>query len=90
VPQHLEADFSELGIGDTLRLSQIAVPDGVRLLDDPDETVLASVQLAREEVVEEPEEGEEAEEGAEPEAGEEGAEPEAAAGESGGEPETEE
>jgi large subunit ribosomal protein L25 len=90
VPQHLEADVSELGIGDTLRLSQIAVPDGVRLLDDPDETVLASVQLAREEVVEEPEEGEEAEEGAEPEAGEEGAEPAAAAEKSGGEPEAEE
>jgi large subunit ribosomal protein L25 len=87
VPQHLEADVSELGIGDTLRLAQIAVPDGVRLLDDPEETVIASVQLAREEVAEETEEGEE---GAEGQAAEGGAEPEAAAEESGGEPEAEE
>jgi large subunit ribosomal protein L25 len=72
VPQGIEADVSELGIGDTLRLGQIAIPEGVKLLDDPDETVIASVQLAREEVVEE-----ELEEGAEE--GEEGAEPEAAA-----------
>ena len=89
IPQHLEADVSGLGIGDTLRLSEVAVPDGVRLLDDPDETVIASVQLAREEPVEEPEEGEEGvEEGEEPEAGAETAEP-SAAEESGGEPDSE-
>jgi large subunit ribosomal protein L25 len=64
VPQGIEADVSELGVGDTLRLSDLTVPEGVRLLDDPDETVIASVQLAREEIVEEEvEEG--AEEGAE-------------------------
>lgn len=59
VPQHLEADVSGLGVGDTLRLGQIEIPEGVRLLDDPESTVLASVQLAREETVE-GEEGEEA------------------------------
>jgi large subunit ribosomal protein L25 len=91
VPQQLQADVSELGIGGTLRLAELDVPDGVKLLDDPDETVIASVQLAREEV-EEPEEG--AEEGAE--AAETGGEPEAgaasadAAGEDGGEAEAEE
>ena len=42
VPQHLEADVSELGIGDSLRLAELEVPDGVKLLDDPDETVIAS------------------------------------------------
>jgi large subunit ribosomal protein L25 len=73
IPQHLEADVSELGIGDTLRLSQVVVPDTVKVLDDLEETVIASVQLAREEPVEE--EVEEGEEGVE---GEEGAEPEAA------------
>jgi large subunit ribosomal protein L25 len=87
IPQHLEADVSELGIGDTLRLAQIDVPESVKLLDDPEETVIASVQLAREEPVEEVEEGEEAEEGAEPEA--ESVEP-SAAGESAGEPDAEE
>jgi large subunit ribosomal protein L25 len=89
IPQHLEADVSELGIGDTLRLSQLDVPENVKLLDDPDETVIASVQLAREEPVEEVEEGEEAEEGAEPEGEGETAEP-SAADESGGAPDSEE
>jgi large subunit ribosomal protein L25 len=79
VPQHLEADVSGLGIGDAFRLGQIEVPAGVTLLDDPEETVIASVQLAREE---EPEvvEGEEAE-GAEPEAAGEAAEGEPTPGE---------
>jgi large subunit ribosomal protein L25 len=77
VPQHLEADVSGLGIGDTLRLSGVTVPAGVKFLDDPDETVIASVQMAREEV-EEPVEGEEGAEEAV-----EGAEP-AAEGETGG------
>jgi len=88
IPQHLEADVSELGIGETLRLAQVLVPDGVRLLDDPDDVVIASVQLAREEVVEEPEEGVE-ETGEEPaaEAAAETAEPVA---EGGGESEPEE
>jgi large subunit ribosomal protein L25 len=92
VPQGIEADVSELGVGDTLRLSDLTVPEGVRLLDDPDETVIASVQLAREEVAEEEvEEG--AEEGAE--GGEPAAEGEAATessdeGGDGGESEAEE
>ena len=80
VPQGIEADVSGLGVGDTLRLSDVSVPDGVRLLDDPDETVIASVQVAREEVSEEPAEGGEAE-GEEPEAAGETA---GAAEESGG------
>jgi large subunit ribosomal protein L25 len=86
IPQHLEADVSELGIGETLRLAQVSVPEGVKLLDDPDEVVIASVQLAREEVVEEPEEGAE-EAGEQPEGAAETAEP---AAEGGGESEPEE
>jgi large subunit ribosomal protein L25 len=76
IPDHLELDVSELAIGESARLSEITVPDGVTLLDDPEETVLASVALPR--VEEEPEvegEGEEAAEGAE---APEGAEDEAA------------
>jgi large subunit ribosomal protein L25 len=75
VPEHLEIDVSAMHIGDTLRLSALTMPEGVKLLDDPEETVLATVtQPTR---VEEPEpeveEGEEAEaegeaEGEEPEA----------------------
>jgi large subunit ribosomal protein L25 len=90
VPQHLEADVSGLGIGDTLRLGDVSVPEGVRLLDDPEEIVIASVQLAREEVPE-VEEGAEEAEGAEPEAAAEPGEGAGeAAAESGGEPGAEE
>jgi len=76
VPEHLEADVSEMHIGDTLRLSALQVPAGVTLLDDG-ETVLATVtQPTR---VEEPEtalaEGEEPAEGAEGEDGEAQGEP---------------
>ena len=48
VPQHLEADVSELGIGDTppARASS-RFPQGVTLLDDPEETVIATVQHRR-------------------------------------------
>jgi large subunit ribosomal protein L25 len=79
VPQHLEIDISEMQIGDTLRLSELKVPAGVIILDDLEETVLATVIHQR--VEEEPTEGEEgaeAAEGEEGEAGAEGAEPEAA------------
>jgi large subunit ribosomal protein L25 len=64
IPEHLDLDVSDLGIGDSARLSQLRVPDGVTVLDDPEETVLASVALPR--VEEEPEPAEEElEEGAE-------------------------
>ena len=78
VPEHLEVDVSEMHIGDTLRLSALRVPEGVKLLDDLEETVLATVtQPTR---VEEPEpEVEEGEEGEEAEAAAEGEEPEAEA-----------
>jgi large subunit ribosomal protein L25 len=85
IPEHIAADVSAMQIGDTLRLADISVPEGVTFLDDPEETVLATVTAPS--VFEEPEpEEEELEEGVElpegeeaPEVeGEEGAEPEAA------------
>jgi large subunit ribosomal protein L25 len=87
VPDHLELDVSAMVIGDSLRLTDLRIPDGVKLLDDP-ETVLATVSPPTK--IEEPEpeevEGEEdvegeAPEGEQAEGAEEGAEPEAAAGE---------
>jgi large subunit ribosomal protein L25 len=68
VPQHLDLDVSALGIGDSARLESLHVPEGVKLLDDPD-TVLANVTHATrvEEPEEAPAEGEEAVEGEAPE-----------------------
>jgi len=83
VPEHLEADVSGMHIGDTLRLSSLTPPAGVTLLDDLEETVLATVtQPTR---VEEPEpvegeEGAEAAEGEEPSGEAEGSDDAAAAG----------
>jgi large subunit ribosomal protein L25 len=74
IPEHLELDVSELGIGESARLAQVKLPEGVTVLDDPEETVLASVALPR---AEEPEPGE-AEEGAEAAEGAEAPEAEAA------------
>jgi large subunit ribosomal protein L25 len=79
VPEHLDLDVSGLAMGDTLRVADVQVPDGVTLVDDP-ETVVATLTMpTRVEEPEEAAEGEEAEvEGAEgeAEAGAEGAEPE--------------
>jgi large subunit ribosomal protein L25 len=92
VPEHLEADVSGMHIGDTLRLSSLTPPAGVTLLDDLEETVLATVtQPTRveepEETVAEGEEGAEAAEGEE-DTGEAGASDDAAAGGGDGEPGT--
>jgi large subunit ribosomal protein L25 len=75
VPEHIDLDVSHMTTGDTLRLSDIVVPDGVTLLDDP-ETVIATV-TAPTRVVEPEEllEGEEAE-AVEGEAPAEGEQPE--------------
>lgn len=64
IPEHLELDVSGLAIGDSLRVADLAAVPDVTFLDDPDETVLATVLQPTK--IEEPEvEEEEAEEGAE-------------------------
>ncbi len=73
VPEHIDLDVSNMSTGDTLRVADVTVPEGVTLLDDP-ETVVATVTAPTREVVpEEALEGEEAE-AVEGEAPEEGAE----------------
>lgn len=66
IPEHIDADVSHLGIGDALRLADLPAIEGATFLDDPEETVLATVTLPTK--VEEPEpEVEELEEGEVPE-----------------------
>ena len=86
IPDHLELDVSGMAIGDTLRLADLPTQEGVTYLDDPEETVLATVTMPTVFVEPEPEEveGEELEEGELPEGeeapeGEEGAEGEPSA-----------
>jgi large subunit ribosomal protein L25 len=72
VPEHIDLDVSHMETGDTLRVEDIKVTEGVTLLDDP-ETVVATVTAPTREVLPEEVEEAEAEEG-EAVAGEEGAE----------------
>jgi large subunit ribosomal protein L25 len=69
IPEHLDLDVSEMAIGDTLRLADLPAREGVTYLDDPEETVLATVTMPTREEEPEPEveEGEELAEGEVPE-----------------------
>jgi large subunit ribosomal protein L25 len=79
IPDMIHVDVSGLEIAATMHLSEISAPQGVIFLDDPDETIIATVVVPTE--VEEPEieeetelvgeDGEPLEEGAEPAEGEE-------------------
>lgn len=91
IPERIVADVSEMQINDTLQLSALAVPEGVKLAaDDPDEVTIATLSPPR--VEEEPEPaveeetelvGEEGEAPAAEEGGEqaEGGEPDESGGE---------
>jgi large subunit ribosomal protein L25 len=81
IPDRLELDISGMTIGDSLRVADLTVSDGVRFLDDPEAVVVTVTPPTR---VEEPEEVEEELEGEEGVEGEGEAAPEAE-GESGGE-----
>ena len=74
IPEHIDADLTGMEVGDVLRLEDIPAIAGVTFLDDPHETVIATVSTPRGlvELEEEAVEGEEEEEGAEA-AGEEAA-----------------
>src|SRR5881398_2240607 len=65
IPEHIDLDVSNMAIGDTLRIADLGAIEGVTFLDDPEETVLATVGLPTREVEPEEvtEEGEELPEG---------------------------
>jgi large subunit ribosomal protein L25 len=56
IPDAIEVDVSNLEIHKYIRISDIQVPEGVKILDDP-ERVVVGVTVARAEVVAEPVEG---------------------------------
>ena len=47
VPEHIDVDISHLEVGDVLRLEDIPAIDKVTILDDPHETVIATVSVPR-------------------------------------------
>ena len=96
IPEVLHADVSEMAIGDTIQLSVLTPPSGVKfMVDDPEEVTIATLSPPRVEEEPEPEveeeaelvgeEGEEVPEGEAPEAEEEKPEGEEAEGGESGE-----
>jgi len=61
VPESVDADVSALGMGEALRLEDLPKLEGVAFLDDPHETVIATITAPTVEVEPEPVEGEEGE-----------------------------
>ena len=73
IPERITVDVSGMDINATMHLSEISPPEGVAFLDDPEETILATITVPTEVVEPEIEEetelvGEEAEAAAEAEA----------------------
>jgi large subunit ribosomal protein L25 len=47
VPEHIDVDVSHLEVGDVLRLEDVPAIEKVTILDDPHETVIATVSVPR-------------------------------------------
>lgn len=47
IPESISYDVSALEINDTVTLAQVPIPDGIVLLDDPEETVVATLSPPR-------------------------------------------
>jgi len=73
IPDQITVDASGLGIAETMHLSALTPPEGVTFLDDPEETIIATIVVPTEEP-EEPEIEEETEVVGEEGAAEAGAE----------------
>ena len=43
IPDKIRVDISNLDVGDVLHVKDIKVPEGVKVLDDPEETVVTIV-----------------------------------------------
>lgn len=60
IPDRIEVSVAEMNIGDTVTLEAVSAPEGVTFLDDPEETVVATLSPPRVEEEPEPEVEEEA------------------------------
>src|SRR4051812_6320577 len=52
IPDAITVDVSGLGMTETMHLSALTPPDGVTFLDDPDETIIATIVIPTEEPAE--------------------------------------
>jgi len=58
IPEAIVHDIGELAIGDTIHLAAVSAPAGVTFLDDPDETIVATLSPPRLQAQQEEEEEE--------------------------------
>jgi large subunit ribosomal protein L25 len=49
IPQHIDLDVTELTVGHSLHVSELQVPAGIRILDDPKASVISILGKAKEE-----------------------------------------
>jgi large subunit ribosomal protein L25 len=52
IPDQITVDASGLGMAETMHLSALTPPEGVEFLDDPEETIIASIVIPTEEPAE--------------------------------------
>lgn len=76
LPQSIVVDLSQMHDGDSITVEQLALPEGVTVLLEPEETVAVASRISEEDLDLEPEEDEEAAEGEEGEASDEDSEEE--------------
>lgn len=50
IPNVIEVDVSQLGIGDSMHIGDLTLPEGVTVLHDPDETIITMLSPVMEEV----------------------------------------
>ena len=50
IPNVIEVDVSQLGVGDSIHVSDLTLPEGVTVLSDPDETIITILSPIMEEV----------------------------------------
>jgi len=62
IPEEIGIHVEELEIGSSIHIKDITSPEGVKILEDPEQTVIL-IAAPKEEIEEEPTEGEEGEEG---------------------------
>ncbi|MHC1698407.1 MAG: 50S ribosomal protein L25 [Geobacteraceae bacterium] len=48
IPEHIELDVTELGVGEALHVSDLKLPAGLKVLDDPSATIVNILGKARE------------------------------------------
>jgi large subunit ribosomal protein L25 len=53
IPSHIDIDISMLQIGDNIKVEDLTLPQGVKVMDDPNQVIVSVLAPLKEEIVEE-------------------------------------